>query len=178
MAFSPEPQPTDDPPYSEDATIWAASDGIAGIIDATEFLGGAVKALRQERDDALAAATHYGAEVELVRRALEQERAAHIACQAELTEAVESRAAYREEARIAIAKNKAAAQVFGGALASVDHFTNVKGPNRPNRRKLSDWEAGQVRDYARRTGSTVKAIAERWGVHSSTISRILNGKAY
>lgn len=164
MAFSPEPQPTDDPPYSEDATIWAASDGIAGIIDATEFLGGAVKALRQERDDALAAATHYGAEVESLR--------------AELAEAVESRAAYREEARIAIAKNKAAAQVFGGALASVDHFTNVKGPNRPNRRKLSDWEAGQVRDYARRTGSTVKAIAERWGVHSSTISRILNGKAY
>lgn len=163
MAFSPDEMPAD-LPGDRDEVLWGIASGASGVVDSMEHLLHGVKLLRAERDDAVEAAHFNSVRASDLELRLDQAEETRLRLVAEL----------ETERR----KNAAAAEVFGGALTSVDHFTNVKGPNRPNRPKLSDWEANIVRDYAKRTGAKVSDIARRWGVHSSTISRILNGKAY
>jgi DNA-binding transcriptional ArsR family regulator len=61
-------------------------------------------------------------------------------------------------------------------LRSVGNSSD-KGPGRPNRRKLNSYSAGLICGY-HENGATVTELALAYDVHPSTISRIVNGKAY
>lgn len=52
-----------------------------------------------------------------------------------------------------------------------------KGENRPNRPKLTPGDVITIRNW-HALGRTTKNLAEQYRVHPSTISRIVNGKAY
>lgn len=82
-------------------------------------------------------------------------------------EALESaNKALRDE--LALAK-----RVFGEAFVKGE-LDPPKGPNRPNRKKLTKQEVKDIRD-AFRGGVKQKDLADNYGVNRATISRIVRG---
>lgn len=58
-----------------------------------------------------------------------------------------------------------------------ENIQPAKGPDRPNRQKLTDQEVKDIR-AAHRSGVKQKDLAENYGVARSTISRIVKGVYY
>lgn len=62
-------------------------------------------------------------------------------------------------------------ELFGKALTQVQP---ERGPSRPNRKKLSEQEAKDIRD-AYYGGAKQKDLARNYGVNPATISRLVRG---